>query len=83
MLLDFEYINRKANTIAKHDKTGGELMQDTAMTELLYNRDEKGLAALKSKHYKIMMKIALGSLSSPEDAEACVNDPLLPHAQCP
>lgn len=52
-------------------------MQDTAMTELLYNRDEKGLAALKSKHYKIMMKIALGILSSPEDAEECVNDALL------
>lgn len=52
-------------------------MNDIAMTELLYNRDEKGLAALKSKHYKLMMKIALGILNSPEDAEECVNDALL------
>lgn len=47
------------------------------MTELLYNRDEKGLAELKSKHFRIMMKIARGILKSPEDAEECVNDALL------
>lgn len=52
-------------------------MEDTIMTELLYNRDEKGLTELRSKHFRIMMKIALGILKSHEDAEECVNDALL------
>lgn len=52
-------------------------MEDAMMTELLYNRNEKGLAELKQKHYRLMMKIACGILSSPEDAEECVNDALL------
>lgn len=51
-------------------------MEDTIMTELLYNRDEKGLAELKSKYFRLMMKIARGILKSPEDAEECVNDAL-------
>lgn len=52
-------------------------MQDIMMTELLYNRDEKGLAALKAKHNRLLMKICCGILSSTEDAEECVNDALL------
>lgn len=51
-------------------------MEDTLMTELLYNRDEKGLAELKRKHSRLLMKIACGILKSPEDAEECVNDAL-------
>ena len=51
-------------------------MDDTIMTELLYNRDEKGLAELKAKHGRLLMKIARGILKSPEDAEECVNDAL-------
>lgn len=51
-------------------------MEDTLMTELLYNRDEKGLAELKAKHSRLLMKIACGILKSPEDAEECVNDAL-------
>lgn len=51
-------------------------MNDTVMTELLFNRDEKGLAELKKKHSRLLMKIALGILKSPEDAEECVNDAL-------
>ncbi len=51
-------------------------MEDTIMTELLYSRDEKGLSALKSKYSRLLMKIALGILKSPEDAEECVNDAL-------
>lgn len=52
-------------------------MEDTMMTELLYDRDEKGLAELRKKHSRLMMKIARGILRSPEDAEECVNDALL------
>lgn len=52
-------------------------MEDIMMTELLYNRDEKGLAELRKKHYRLMMKLARGILRSPEDAEECVNDALL------
>ena len=51
-------------------------MEDTMMTELLYNRDEKGLAELKATHGRLLMKIARGILKSPEDAEECVNDAL-------
>lgn len=49
-------------------------MEDIA--ELLYNRDEKGLAELKSRYGRLLMKIACGILKSPEDAEECVNDAL-------
>ncbi len=52
-------------------------MEDALMTELLFNRDEKGLAELKAKHFRLMTKIARGILRSPEDAEECVNDALL------
>ncbi len=51
-------------------------MEDTIMTELLYNRDEKGLTELKIKYSRLLMKIACGILKSPEDAEECVNDAL-------
>lgn len=49
-------------------------MEDIA--ELLYNRDEKGLAELKARYGRLLMKIACGILKSPEDAEECVNDAL-------
>ena len=51
-------------------------MEDTIMTELLYNRDEKGLAEMKTKYSRLLMKIACRILKSPEDAEECVNDAL-------
>ncbi len=51
-------------------------MEDIMMTELLYNRDEKGLAELRSKYSRLLMKITRGILKSPEDAEECVNDAL-------
>lgn len=51
-------------------------MEDTIVTELLYNRDEKGLSELKSKYERLLMKIARGILKSSEDAEECVNDAL-------
>lgn len=51
-------------------------MEDTMMTELMFNRDEKGLAGLKNKYSRLLMKITLGILKSPEDAEECVNDAL-------
>ena len=51
-------------------------MEDIMITELLYNRDEKGLAELKAKYSRLLMKIARGILKSSEDAEECVNDAL-------
>ncbi len=51
-------------------------MEDIMMTDLMFNRDEKGLAELKAKYSRLLMKIALGILKSPEDAEECVNDAL-------
>lgn len=51
-------------------------MEDIMMTELMYNRDERGLSELKSKYSRLLMKIARGILKSSEDAEECVNDAL-------
>ena len=51
-------------------------MEDTMMTELMFKRDEKGLAELKKKYSRLLMKITRGILKSPEDAEECVNDAL-------
>lgn len=51
-------------------------MEDIMMTELLYNRDEKGLAELRSKYSRLLMKITRGILKSSEDAEERVNDAL-------
>lgn len=52
-------------------------MEDSVITEFLYNRSEKGLSALHKKHFRLMLRIAGSILSSPEDAEECVNDALL------
>lgn len=52
-------------------------MEDARITELLFKRDERGLAALKSKYNRLIMKICRGILRSAEDAEECVSDTML------
>lgn len=52
-------------------------MENEKITELLFNRDERGLSALKSKYERLIMKIGLGMLHSRPDAEECANDTLL------
>lgn len=52
-------------------------MENAKITELLFQRDERGLSALKSKYSRLMMKICRGLLRSAEDAEEVLNDSLL------
>lgn len=52
-------------------------MDDDKLTELLWEHDEKGLAALKAKYGRLILKICRGILKSPQDAEECLNDALL------
>lgn len=52
-------------------------MEDEKITELLYNKNERGLAALRSKYNRLILKISRTILSSPEDADECANDTLL------
>ncbi|MCM1164700.1 MAG: sigma-70 family RNA polymerase sigma factor [Lachnospiraceae bacterium] len=52
-------------------------MEDEKITELLTNRDQSGLAALKAKYSRLILKVCRGFLRSPEDAEECANDTLL------
>lgn len=52
-------------------------MDDDKLTELLWERDEKGLAELKAKHGRLILKVCRGILKSPQDAEECLNDTLL------
>ena len=57
--------------------TGGDKVDDDKLTELLWEHDEKGLAALKAKHGRLILNICRGILKSPQDAEECLNDALL------
>lgn len=52
-------------------------MEDEKITELLINRDQRGLAELKAGYYRLILKVCRGFLRSPEDAEECANDTLL------
>lgn len=52
-------------------------MEDGEIIELLEKRDERGLKALEERFWRLIMKIALGVLSSREDAEDCANDTLM------
>ena len=52
-------------------------LQDNEIIELISSKDERGLAELQSKFFKLIMKIGLGMLDSHEDAEDCANDTLL------
>lgn len=52
-------------------------MEDAKITEMLSSRDQAGLAELKRKYYRLIMKVCRGILRSPEDAEEVANDTLL------
>ncbi len=51
-------------------------MEDVKITELLTSRDQAGLAELKLKYNRLILKVCRGILRSPEDAEECANDTL-------
>lgn len=52
-------------------------MEDEKITALLLERSERGLAALKAKYNRLILKVSRGVLKSPEDAEEVANDTLL------
>lgn len=52
-------------------------MDDNEIIKLLTERDERGVKALDEKFRRLIMKIALGIVSSREDAEECANDTLM------
>lgn len=53
------------------------LRDDEKITALLTERNERGLSALRSKYYRLILKVCRGILRSPEDAEEVTNDTLL------
>lgn len=55
----------------------GDKAEDEKITALLTERSEQGLSALRSKYYRLILKVSRGILSSPEDAEEVANDTLL------
>ena len=55
----------------------GDKVEDERITALLTERSEQGLAELRSKYSRLILKVSRGILSSPEDAEEVVNDTLL------
>ena len=52
-------------------------MTDNEITELLTNRDQRGLSELKTKYQKLILKVCRDCLRSAEDAEECANDTVL------
>ncbi|MBD5130915.1 MAG: sigma-70 family RNA polymerase sigma factor [Ruminococcaceae bacterium] len=52
-------------------------MDDKEIVELLYNRDERGVKAVRDKFSKLIMNVCRGILRSDEEAEQCANDTLL------
>ena len=55
----------------------GDKVEDERITALLTERSEQGLAELRSKYSRLILKVSRGILSSPEDAEEVANDTLL------
>lgn len=55
----------------------GDKADDEKITALLTEHSEQGLSALKSKYYRLILKVSRGILRSPEDAEEVTNDTLL------
>ena len=55
----------------------GDNAEDKKITELLTERNERGLSVLKSKYNRLILKVCRRILRSPEDAEEVANDTLL------
>ncbi len=52
-------------------------MEDSRITKLFKNRDEKAISELSKEYGRLMKNLALKVTGSDEDAEECVNDALL------
>ncbi len=53
------------------------ILDDSAITELFWGRDETAIAHAEHKYKKLCMGIAVNILANTEDSEECVNDTLL------
>ena len=52
-------------------------MDDSKLLALFWNRDENAICEVDVKYGSYCRKIAMNILTSPEDAEECVNDTYL------
>lgn len=52
-------------------------MDDEKITELLFARDESGIAALRESYGRLLKSVAFGVLHSEQDAEECESEALL------
>ena len=52
-------------------------MEDTAIVDMLWKRDETALSEMTKKYYGFCRSLALRLLGNTEDAEECVNDAYL------
>ena len=52
-------------------------MSDDEIIELLNNKDERAITAVKGKYYSYLYKISYQIVGNHEDAEECLNDALL------
>lgn len=52
-------------------------MDDTTISKMLNRRNQKGLAELKSKYSRLILRVCREILRSEQDAEECANDTLL------
>ena len=52
-------------------------MDDEKITELLFARDESGIAALRESYGRLLKSVAFGVLHSEQDAEECESETLL------
>ena len=52
-------------------------MNDEQITELLFARDESGIAALRESYGRLLKSVAYGVLRSEQDAEECESETLL------
>ena len=52
-------------------------MSDDEIIELLNNKDEGAITAVKGKYYSYLYKISFQIVGNHEDAEECLNDILL------
>ncbi len=68
-------LKREMNILSAPSTPG--TIDDSAITELFYKRDENAIAHAEQKYKKLCMRIALNILTNEEDSEECVNDTLL------
>lgn len=52
-------------------------MDDVRIVEMLWQRDDGALSALKDRHERLILSVAQNVLKNREDSEECLNDTLL------